>query len=160
MGSNHLALALAQAFKGTLSATEVAAAYETAILAEGVEAVVILGSDGGDGLLEALSHRVNRETRHTVKDATGSPILARAGWLDHKTVVIESRLVCGLALLSVEDRDPSRTTTRGLGELIQAVAEAGAELGMSGWVVAPRWTAGLGWPRPGDGSPGTPLAGR
>ncbi len=89
---------------------------------------MLLDSDGGDGLLEALSHRVNRETRHTVKDATGSPILARAGWLDHKTVVIESSLVCGLGLLSVRDRNPSRTSTRGLGELIQAVAEAGAEL--------------------------------
>ena len=88
MDNNHLVLALAQAFKGTLTATEVAAAYQAATRAEGVEAVVLLGSDGGDGLLEALSHRVNRETRHTVKDATGSPILARAGWLDHKTVVI------------------------------------------------------------------------
>ncbi len=102
MGSNHPVLALAQAFKGTLSAAEVAAAYQAATRAEGVEAVVLLGSDGGDGLLDALSHRVNRETWHTVKDATGSPILARAGWPDHKIVVIEASLVCGLALLSVK----------------------------------------------------------
>ncbi len=46
MGSNHLVLALAQAFKGTLLAAEVAAAYQAATRAEGVEAVVLIGSDG------------------------------------------------------------------------------------------------------------------
>ena len=73
MGSNHPVLALAQAFKGTLSAAEVAVAYRAATQAEGVEAVMLIGSDGGDGLLGALSHRVNRETRHTVTDDAGSP---------------------------------------------------------------------------------------
>jgi len=153
MDNNHLVLALAQAFKGTLTATEVAAAYQAATRAEGVEAVVLLGSDGGDGLLEALSHRVNRETRHTVKDATGSPILARAGWLDHKTVVIESSLVCGLRLLSVKDRNPFRTSTRGLGELIQAVAEAGAELVYVGLGGSATMDGGLGMARAWGWSP-------
>jgi glycerate kinase len=48
------------------------------------------------------------------------------GWLDAATGVIESRLVCGLSLLSYAERNPMLATTRGLGELISQVVADGA----------------------------------
>jgi glycerate kinase len=120
-------VAVAQAFKETLSASKVAAAYRAAAHAEGLAVTVFVGSDGGDDLLESLRPRVIRETSFQVAGPLGNPVSVPLCWLDHKTAVIESRLVCGLGLVPPETRHPSRTTTRGLGELILAAAEQGAE---------------------------------
>jgi len=119
-------LAVAQAFKGTLSTAQVADAMETGIRAAGAEAELLLASDGGDGLLEALGPDVIRRTGHRVTGPLGSPVEVTVGWLDSGTAVIESRLVCGISLVPPAARDPLHSTTRGIGELVAEVVEAGA----------------------------------
>lgn len=117
---------VAQAFKETLPAAQVAAACETAVTAEGGRPVVLLGSDGGDGLLEALGAELRRTTTYRVSGPRGDPVAASVGWLKGGSAVVESRLVCGLSLLPGSQRDPLQATTRGLGELIGLVEADGA----------------------------------
>src|SRR5208283_2711251 len=46
---------------------------------------------------------------------------------DGKTAVMEMASASGLSLLTPEQRDPWRTTTRGTGELLLAAVEAGVQ---------------------------------
>jgi glycerate kinase len=117
---------VAQVFKETLDLGTVAAALERGILAAGFEPLVLGASDGGDGLLDALSPEIRRTTRHVVAGPLGASVEVSAGWLDPETAVVESRLVCGLSLLGAGERDPERTTTRGVGELLDALIGLGA----------------------------------
>lgn len=120
------ALIVAQAFKGTLGVTEVAAALRDGVRDARWRPDVILGSDGGDGLLDALSASM---TRWTAYEAVGPIIYGvrpRVGWLSHEVAVIESRLVIGLSLVPPEKRQPMRATTRGLGTLIERAIADGA----------------------------------
>ncbi len=118
-------LVVGQAFKGSLSAPTVSDALAAGVTAAGLEADTVVGSDGGDGLLDAVS--LARRTTHRVTGPRGRPVDASVGWLDDGTAVIESRLACGVALLARHARDPERTTTRGVGELMAAAVGAGAE---------------------------------
>jgi glycerate kinase len=119
------AFVVGQAFKGSLGASAVADALAAGVAAAGVEADVLVGSDGGDGLLEAVAPP--RRTVHRVTGPRGRPVDVPIGWLEDGTAVIESRLACGVALLPHRARDPERTTTRGVGELMMAAVSAGAE---------------------------------
>ncbi len=119
-------IVVAQPFKGTFSASEVAAACERAARTVGAVTVILRGSDGGDGLLEALASQIHRRTAYEVTGPLGVSVVAPVGWLDAATGVIESRLACGLSLLSQGERSPLLATTRGLGELISRAVAAGA----------------------------------
>lgn len=120
-------VAIAQAFKETLSVAAVAQAIEQGVRAAGARGAVLSASDGGDGLLDALGPRLLRRTLHRVTGPLGAPRDVPVGWLDARTAVVESSRVCGLALLPPAARDPERATTRGVGELILAAAVAGAK---------------------------------
>ena len=119
-------LAVAQAFKGTLPASAVAKAVTDGLESAGVRFTVLTGSDGGDGLLDAIGSKALRRTEHRVTDAWGREIEAHAVWLDAGEAVIESREVCGFGGVGATRCDPLRGTTRGVGELIAALARAGA----------------------------------
>jgi glycerate kinase len=58
--------------------------------------------------------------------------------------VIESRLACGVALLGRGERDPTVTTTRGVGELIVAAAQEGATTVVVGLGGSATMDGGLG----------------
>jgi len=131
-----------QAFKGSLSAADVARALGEGVAATGALPTVIVGSDGGDGLLDAIAPP--RRTVHRVCGPLGEPVEATAGWLDAETAVIESRLACGVALLPWERRDPERATTRGVGELLVAVGAAGATRAIVGLGGSATMDGGLG----------------
>lgn len=120
-------LIVAQAFKGTLKASEVAAAVAAGVSDSGAAPEVILGSDGGDGLLEALEKETIRRSRHRVTGPLSRPVEAEVAWIQSGVAVIESRLACGLSLVPANQRNPRYTTTRGVGELIMELAGEGAE---------------------------------
>jgi glycerate kinase len=135
-------VAVGQAFKGSLSASEVARALGAGVEAAGAAAVVIVGSDGGDGLLDAVAPA--RRSSFRVTGPLGAPVEAAVGWMDGETAVIESRLACGVALLPVARRNPERTTTRGVGDLLVAVAAAGARRAIVGLGGSATMDGGLG----------------
>lgn len=120
----HSVLVVSQAFKGTLGASEVAAALESGVIAAGAEPSVVLGSDGGDGLLESLSGSISKTSSHNVTGALGAGVNATVGWLEGNVAIVESRFVCG-QMVEV-GHDPLRASTLGLGELINDVVASGA----------------------------------
>lgn len=165
--SQPVVAAVAQAFKGSFLVAEVAAALEHGIGSAGATPRVVRGSDGGDGLLDALTGLTVRRSQHPTVDPLGRPLSVPIGWLDETTAVVESRLSCGLSLLSAEERDPLRTSTRGVGMLVQAAVSAGARtvyVGLGGsatmdggvgmaraWGWVPRDIAGRELPEGGGG---------
>ena len=79
-------------------------------------------ADGGEGtaavIQAALGGTLAR--RPSVSDALGRPVTADWLLLDDGTAVVESAQAIGLPLLGRSERDPLRTTSRGLGELLLA----------------------------------------
>jgi glycerate kinase len=85
-------------------------------------------ADGGDDTLEVLCADGGTTLQVEVVDPLGRPIKATLGLMaDRRTAVIEMARAAGLKLLEPGERDPRAATTRGVGQLIMAAAEAGAE---------------------------------
>ena len=110
-------------FRGTATASEVAAAVAAAAKDAGWRCDRVPMADGGEGILEALGG-VPRTT--LVTGPLGDPV--HAEWrLGDSTAVIEMARASGLALAGgPEGNDPLRASTIGTGELISAALEAGA----------------------------------
>ncbi|MBW3619843.1 MAG: glycerate kinase [Actinobacteria bacterium] len=116
-------------FGGTLSPREAVAA-----IAEGWrharpddELVPVPLADGGEGLLDAVAGPADTWLTTEACGPLGHPrdtgLLLRADG----TAVIESALVCGLRLVEPARRDPLGATSYGVGELLDAARDAGAE---------------------------------
>lgn len=137
------------AFGGTLTAPgaaeAIAAGWRRARPADHVTVVPM--SDGGEGLLDVLARPGDTWASAEVAGPLGLPV--EATWLvtTGGDAVIESARACGLALVDAVDparRDPMRTTSHGVGELIAAAVARGAR----------RLTVGLGGSATVDGGAG------
>src|SRR5437763_13273267 len=116
-------------FKGSLTATEVAAAMAAGLRRVFGDAVIVELplSDGGPGTVEAMVAATGgrREVRR-VRGPLGEPVEAAFGVLgDGVTAVIEMAAASGLTLVPEARRDPKVTTTYGPGELIAAALARG-----------------------------------
>ncbi|MEI4272709.1 glycerate kinase [Klenkia sp. LSe6-5] len=110
--------------KGVLDAAAAAAALAQGVLAERPDADVVRAplSDGGEGLVDVLSaRRGGRRRRVGVADPLGRPVEAEYLVLDDGQAVAESASAIGLPLLTAEELDPFRASSRGLGELVAAI---------------------------------------
>ncbi|GAC1322882.1 MAG: hypothetical protein NVSMB13_01990 [Mycobacteriales bacterium] len=133
-------------FGGTLSAVEAAAAMAQGwqAAAPGDRLVQVPVSDGGPGFLDVMASVLGgKRLPATVRDPLGRPVPA-AVLVVGDTAYVESAQACGLHHLSVEDRDPLRTSTYGVGELLTAALDAGAR----------RLVVGLGGSGTNDGGAG------
>jgi glycerate kinase len=117
-------------FKGSLTAIEASAAIRAGFARIFPEASFDLLplADGGEGILEAFSRGVSDAETHTVtvKNALGRDVRAEF-LLSGKSAVIESSQANGLYLIPHADRDVTRSSTFGVGQLILAAIAAGAE---------------------------------
>ena len=118
-------------FKSCLSAAKVAHAMAAGALRADPRATIDLCpmADGGEGTVDALVAATGGRllTRRITGPLPDMKVEARFGLLaDEKTAVIEMAAASGLALLRPQDRDPTRTTTFGTGELMMAAAKIGA----------------------------------
>ncbi len=119
------ALASPASLKGVLSAIDAAAALVEGL---GPAARPLPVADGGEGTLDVLSAAVGGEWREAeVSDPLGRPVRARWLLLGDGTAFVESAEAIGLGLLTEEERDPLKASSRGLGELIGHAMEAGPE---------------------------------
>ena len=121
------ALVAPDSFKGTLAATDVAAALAEGLREGGLGAFELPIGDGGEGTLEALVGALDGEYRTvTVSDPLGRPTRARYGLLADGRAVVEMAQASGLGLVAEDERDAWAASTRGTGELIAAAVAAGA----------------------------------
>ena len=122
---NMKILVAPQEFKGSISALSVAEAAKVGVIRVFPKAEVVLCpvADGGDGTLETLVEVSGGEVRTcNVRNPIGETITAQWGAMgDGVTAVIEMARTSGLALLSLDERDPLNASTFGLG---QAILEA------------------------------------
>lgn len=122
LGAEAAAKAIAQGVKRALPAIEV----DSCPLA-----------DGGDGTVAVLGAALAATAVEArVHDPRGRPIDATWAFVPStRTAIIESASAIGLAALSPADRDPMTASSFGLGELVLAALDAGAErilLGLGG----------------------------
>jgi glycerate kinase len=115
-------------FAGTLSAPAAAEAIAAGWRdsAPGDEVTVRPLADGGPGFLDALAAKLTQAVPHTVRTVgpLGDPVegvVLVAG----ETAYIEAAQACGLHLIDPERRDPTVTSTYGVGVLVAAAVEQG-----------------------------------
>ena len=122
-----------QSLKGSLDAQDVGQAIASGIRLVWPDADirVVPVADGGEGTVQAMVAATGgREMRAMVTGPLGEQVVATYGLLggdQHETAVIEMAAVAGLPLVPADKRDPRQTTTRGVGEIMQAAMAAGAQ---------------------------------
>ena len=126
----HKVVVAPNAFKGTLTATEAAAAIARGVreVFPDAEVVEVPVADGGDGTVEALVSASHGEYLTAgVEGPLGDPVSAKYGVIESgRTAVVELAAASGLTLLSPSRRDPRKTSTYGFGQLLEAARRSGA----------------------------------
>lgn len=120
-------------FKESLGAEQVARHIAAGVrrAAPGARVMTAPLVDGGEGTTQALV-RATRGTRYPVMVTrpVGQPVEAHVGLLGGpgpRTAVVEMAAAAGLRLVPRDQRDPLRTTTYGVGQLIAAALDLGVE---------------------------------
>ena len=118
-------------FKECMTAVEAANAIARGVkrsLGDSVEIDLCPVADGGEGTLQVIAQSIPCTLHETtVTGPLGDPV--KAAWLmsDNNCIaIIESAQAIGLHLVPPAQRDPTRTTTYGVGQLILAALNAGA----------------------------------
>ena len=123
-------LVACDSFKDALPADAVCAAIARGLKQNHPKAMVteMPLSDGGEGLLDVLGQALNLNwIDKTVSDPLGRPVSGRYGLsADGNTAVVEMARASGLQLLTLEERDPRKTSTFGTGELLADAKVRGA----------------------------------
>mgnify|MGYP002703760394 FL=1 len=115
-------------FKGSLSSLQAGTAAEQGILRALPDATVSVKpvADGGEGTVAALvSGLKGKYVTIPVTGPLGQPVEATYGILPDQTAVIEMAEAAGLPLVPIEARNPMKTTTYGVGELIRHALDQG-----------------------------------
>ena len=123
------AVLIPDSFKGTLSSTQIIGIMKERILAHypDCQIIAIPVADGGEGCVDSFlraagGEKIRLRTRGPWNEERDSFF----GMLSDRTAVIEMAASAGLPLAEGR-KDPSKTSTYGVGELILAAATTGAE---------------------------------
>jgi len=114
-------------FKGTMSSTEICVIMENAIkeFYPDAQIISIPVADGGEGSVDAFLSALGGEKKFvSVQGPYDSYMNSFFGILKNGTAVIEMAACSGLPLVGTE-KNPSLTTTYGVGELIKAALDFG-----------------------------------
>jgi len=118
-------LVASDSFKGSLTSLEVGEICKYKLPNHEVDIIPV--SDGGEGLIPALENnlqgsKVKLKIRNSINEIIeGYYLLSK----DKQIVVIESAIAVGLGDLSVKDRNPLKTSTYGVGQLIKYAIDSG-----------------------------------
>ena len=134
-------------FKGSIPAEAAATAIATGLRRVWPDADLRLRpmADGGEGTLDAVLSRGGTRRTARVAGASGAPLDAGFGLIDNDaTAVIEIAQVVGLTDAAVAAVPVERRSTRGLGELVRLLLDAGVR----------NYLVGLGGSSTNDGGAG------
>jgi glycerate kinase len=133
-------------FKGSMSATEAGAAIAAGVRRVWPDAELRLCpiADGGEGTLDAVLSAGGERRTARVSAAAGAPVDAAYGLIANDTAIIESAQVVGLTDADATAHPVEGRSTRGLGELIRILLDAGVR----------RLVVGLGGSSTNDGGAG------
>lgn len=155
MTSPRRVLVAMDKFKGTLTAAEACAAVARGVRAVFPETEIqsLPVADGGEGTAEAVHAAIGGEWRHLAVPNAAGERLVKAPMLlvdheDERVAVMEMSAACGLAMLPETERDPLKTTTKAVGEMLIHGEEEGAT----------RTLLGIGGSATNDGGVGMALA--
>lgn len=131
MGPVHVLIA-PDCFTGTLTAPQAAAAIAAGWRRSAPDDALTLVplSDGGPGFLDVLASTLDGEMASVVvsdplgRDVPAAVLVAEVQGM--RTAYVESAQAAGLHLLAPEERDPTRTTTFGVGQLVASALDLGA----------------------------------
>jgi glycerate kinase len=117
-------------FKGALNARDVAGNISKGLYEAlpNAEIEIVPMADGGEGTAEAICEaRSGSWLKCKAHDPIGREIEARYGWIENgKLAVMEMSEASGMRRLTENERDPVRTTTFGVSEMILDAANRGA----------------------------------
>ena len=126
-------------FKGSLSSLQAGNAVKDAImrLDKSCEVLVKPLADGGEGTVDALASGFDSEVIElTVMGPLLNPVVAKYCILKKtNTAVIEMASASGITLISAQERNPLKTTTYGVGQVMRHAVESGCTeilLGLGG----------------------------
>lgn len=112
-------------FKGSLTSRQANAAASAGVGAAYVHTVTV--SDGGDGMLDAFAEAMGaRIEEASIHDLMMRRRTARYAVAPDGTAVVETAEAVGLTLVKPDERNPMRSTSYGVGELIAAAVRRGA----------------------------------
>ncbi|MCH4090250.1 glycerate kinase [Acetobacter sp.] len=146
---NRIKIAIVcDSFKESLTAIAVAESIQTGFqdIFPDAEFVACPAADGGEGTVSALVAATNGKlVEVSVTGPLGAPVNSFYGITgDGRIAVIEMAAAAGLEMLSPDQRDPGRTTTRGVGDLIRHALDEGCR----------HFIIGLGGSATNDGAAG------
>lgn len=119
-------------FKGSVSAQSAAHSIAEGVgrVAAGASILIAPMADGGEGTSEVLAASAGKARVIDVEvtgPLPGKRAMGRIFLLgDGTTAALDMASAAGFSLLTAQERDPTLTTTHGVGELIRRAAEAGA----------------------------------
>lgn len=120
-GIIHKVVVASDSFKGCLRSDQVEDAVESGVLNvyPDCEVVKIPVGDGGEGTMEALVSAMGGHViTLSVQDPLGRPVEAEYALLNDGSAVIEISKSSGLTLLAQHERNPLKTSTYGVGQMI------------------------------------------
>lgn len=113
-------------FKGCLSSAEVEATIAEVLCKRGIEVLSMPMSDGGEGMLEIFTSALGGTLQPVyIHNHMMRRVDAQYGMTADGTAIIEVAQACGLTLVKEDERNPVRSTTYGVGELLSRAVKRG-----------------------------------
>lgn len=113
-------------FKGCMSSSEVEETIAGVLDKNGVETLCLPMSDGGEGMLQAFTSAMSGTLEPVyIHNQMMRRVDAQYGMTADGTAIIEVAQACGLTLVKEEERNPMRSTTYGVGELLSRAIKRG-----------------------------------
>lgn len=113
-------------FKGCMSSSEVEETIAGVLDKNGVETLCLPMSDGGEGMLQTFTSAMSGTLEPVyIHDQMMRRVDAQYGVMPDGTAIIEVAQACGLTLVKEEERNPMRSTTYGVGELLSRAIKRG-----------------------------------
>ena len=113
-------------FKGCMSSSEVEETIAGVLNKNGVETLCLPMSDGGEGMFPVFTSVMSGTLEPVyIHDQMMRRVDAQYGVMPDGTAIIEVAQACGLTLVKEEERNPMRSTTYGVGELLSRAIKRG-----------------------------------